>query len=104
MDEPALVRALKNGWIAGAGLDVFQTEPVPPDSELWGLPNVILSPHMALETHQKLFKVTWRKVELFCENLRRYLAGEQLINVMDISSHGLPVKEGSNYLVGMILI
>ena len=47
VDEEALIRALDEHWIAGAGLDVFTTEPLPADSRLWGLPNVIFSPHIA---------------------------------------------------------
>ncbi|MBI4570986.1 MAG: D-2-hydroxyacid dehydrogenase, partial [Chloroflexi bacterium] len=47
IDEAALVRALKEGWIAGAGLDDFEQEPLPPESELWGLEQVILSPHIS---------------------------------------------------------
>ncbi len=79
VDQPALVRALKEGWIAGAGLDVFEAEPLPPDSELWELPNVILSYHMSGFTNS----TRERDMELFCENLRRYLAGEQLLNIID---------------------
>ena len=43
--EDVMIRALKEGWIAGAGLDVFKTEPLPEDSELWDMENIILSPH-----------------------------------------------------------
>lgn len=80
VDQPSLIKALKEGWIAGAGLDVFEAEPLPADNELWELPNVILSPHMAGWTDRR----SQRVVGLFCENLRRYLAGEQLLNVVDI--------------------
>jgi phosphoglycerate dehydrogenase-like enzyme len=79
IDETVLIRALKEGWIAGAGLDVFETEPLPPDSELWELPNVILSPHIAGMTEEYQSRAT----ELFCENLRRYLAGRKLINEVE---------------------
>jgi D-2-hydroxyacid dehydrogenase (NADP+) len=79
VDEAALIKALKEGWIAGAGLDVFDREPLPPESELWGLSNVILSCHMSGSTE----KGTERELDLFCENLRRYLAGEQLLNLID---------------------
>jgi D-2-hydroxyacid dehydrogenase (NADP+) len=79
VDETALIKVLKEGRIAGAGLDVFDREPLPPDSELWGLPNVILSYHMSGSTE----KGTERELDLFCENLRRYLAGEQLLNLID---------------------
>ena len=79
IDETVLIRALKESWIAGAGLDVFETEPLPPDSELWELPNVILSPHIAGMTEEYQSRAT----ELFCENLRRYLAGRKLINEVE---------------------
>jgi phosphoglycerate dehydrogenase-like enzyme len=79
VDEAALLRALTEGWIAGAGLDVFETEPLPEKNWLWQLNNVIISPHIAGET--PIYNE--RAVDLFCENLRRYLAGEPLHNVVD---------------------
>ncbi len=79
VDEEALIEALKEGWIGGAGLDVFAQEPLPQESELWGLDNVILSPHISANTPHYQERFT----ELFCENLRRYLAGEELLNVVD---------------------
>jgi D-2-hydroxyacid dehydrogenase (NADP+) len=79
VDEAALLRALTEGWIAGAGLDVFETEPLPEKSWLWQLNNVIITPHLAGETPV----YNERAVDLFCENLRRYLAGESLRNVVD---------------------
>jgi phosphoglycerate dehydrogenase-like enzyme len=79
IDEGALVRALKEGWIAGAALDVFQQEPLSPESELWGLENVIVTPHISGGTPRYME----RAVGLFCDNLRRYLAGEPLRNVVD---------------------
>ena len=78
VDQSALIKALKQGGIAGAGLDVVETEPLPDDSELWDLPNVVLSPHMAGSTNRRSHRV----VGIFCENLKRYLAGEQLLNVI----------------------
>lgn len=79
VDEEALIRALDEHWIAGAGLDVFATEPLPADSRLWEFPNVIFSPHIAggMEDYNM------RATELFCDNLRRYLSGENLFNVID---------------------
>jgi phosphoglycerate dehydrogenase-like enzyme len=79
MDEAALVRALREGWIAGAGLDVFEEEPLPSGSPLWGLDNVILSPHVAG------FSLSYdeRATDLFAQNLARYLAGEPLLNRVD---------------------
>lgn len=79
IDENDLIRALKKGWIAGAGLDVFSTEPLPADSPLWKMENVIISPHVSGFTHH----YDERAVDLFCENLRRYLAGEPLLNVVN---------------------
>lgn len=79
VDEKALVKALKKGWIAGAGLDVFETEPLPEDSPLWKLDNVLLSPHVAGFTSA----YDERATDLFAENVRRYLTGETLLNVVD---------------------
>jgi phosphoglycerate dehydrogenase-like enzyme len=79
VDEDALVRALREGEIAGAGLDVFAREPLPEDSPLWEMPNVMITPHDAGDSprsHERL-------MDLFCENLRRYVAGEALLNVVD---------------------
>lgn len=78
-NEAALVRALEEKQIAGAALDVFQREPLPAHHPLWRLPNVFLSPHSAgLTPHYDE-----RAASIFEENLRRYLAGEPLYNVVD---------------------
>jgi phosphoglycerate dehydrogenase-like enzyme len=79
VDEPALIRALQAGVIAGAALDVFEDEPLPPESPLWAMPNVIVSPHMAGDA------AGWKEaaVELFVRNLERYLTGRPLLNVVD---------------------
>lgn len=79
IDEAALIRALKERWIAGAGLDVFEQEPLPSESELWDLPNVILSPHLAGGSEIYNQRITG----VFLENLGRYIRGETLINVVD---------------------
>jgi len=76
VNETALVDALTQGQIAGAGLDAFEEEPLPPDHPLWLLDNVIISPHVSGLTLQ----YDERATDLFVENLRRYLAGEPLIN------------------------
>ena len=76
IDEAAMVDALSQGRIAAAGLDVFATEPLPPDSPLWTLKNVIISPHVAGCSPRYDDYV----MEIFSENLRRYLNGEPLLN------------------------
>jgi glyoxylate/hydroxypyruvate reductase A len=79
IDETALVQALTAGRIAGAALDVFATEPLPADSPLWTLDNVLLSPHTAaLSIHENE-----RIVEQFVSNLSRYLDGLPLHNLVD---------------------
>jgi phosphoglycerate dehydrogenase-like enzyme len=74
-----LIEALRGATIAGAALDVFETEPLPPDSPLWTLPNVLVSPHMSGDF------AGWRStlVEVFAENFHRWLAGQPLDNVVD---------------------
>jgi D-3-phosphoglycerate dehydrogenase len=57
VDQPALIRALREGWIAGAGLDVYDPEPLPADSPLLTMENVVLSPHMAAHTDEALFRM-----------------------------------------------
>ncbi len=77
--EDALIEALLSGQIAGAALDVAATEPLPPESPLWDMENVIITPH----TSGHSVRVNGRAVDLFCENLRRYWSGERLVNVVD---------------------
>jgi D-2-hydroxyacid dehydrogenase (NADP+) len=79
IDEEALIWALEEQRIAGAGLDVFAREPLPVESRLWELPNVIISPHVSggMEDYGE------KSTAVFCENLRRYLSGRRLINVVD---------------------
>lgn len=79
VDEAALVQALREGWIAGAALDVFEEEPLPSDSPFYDLENVILSPHVSGFT----LRYDERATDLFAENLRRYLAGKPLLNWVD---------------------
>ena len=81
VDERALVRALRDGPMAGAVLDAFKEEPLPPDSPLYGAPNLIITPHTSWTSG----RVLDRSIELFCDNLVRYIAGEPLINVVDTS-------------------
>ena len=80
VDEAALIEALKEDRLSGAALDVFETEPLPQESPLWEMENVIISPH---STDMVPELINERQTELFCENLRRYLADEELINVLD---------------------
>jgi len=79
IQEDALVRALQEGWIAGAGLDVFETEPLPEDSPLWGMDNVIITAHYAGVTPH----YNERAMAIFLDNLQRYQAGEPMRNVVD---------------------
>lgn len=79
VDQEALVRALKSGHLGGAGLDVFDPEPLPPDSPLWDMPNVIITPHNSGGIRQHAERAT----EFFCLNLRRYLSGAPLENLVD---------------------
>jgi len=80
VDEAALIERLRDGTLAGAALDVFEREPLPEDSPLWTLPNVILSPHTAALVAAEPVRV----MELFRDNLRRYLEGEPLRNRVDL--------------------
>jgi phosphoglycerate dehydrogenase-like enzyme len=79
IDEPALVDALAQGRIAGAGLDVVEKEPLSADSPLWDAPNLILTPHRAGASQHRPRKV----YEFFLANLERYLKGERPLNVID---------------------
>ncbi len=79
IDPDPLIRALQSGRIAGAGLDVTDPEPLPADSPLWALPNVILSRHTSGSSPFNADRIT----ALFAENLRRYLAGEPLLHQVD---------------------
>ncbi|MEA2134565.1 MAG: hypothetical protein QOC68_2474 [Solirubrobacteraceae bacterium] len=79
VDEAALAERLQDGTLAGAALDVFAEEPLPPDSPLWELENVIVSPHNAALVEAEEARV----VDLFCDNLRRRLEGEPLRNELD---------------------
>jgi phosphoglycerate dehydrogenase-like enzyme len=79
VDERAIERALRRGQLAGAVLDTFREEPLPPDSPLWDVPNLIVTPHTSWSTGGALD----RSIALFCANLERYRAGESLLNVVD---------------------
>ena len=86
VDEAALIEALRAGTIAGAALDVFAVEPLPAESPLWAMPNVIVSPHVSGDV------AGWehRVVSIFVENARRFAAGEPLANIVDKQAgHGV---------------
>jgi phosphoglycerate dehydrogenase-like enzyme len=80
VDTSALVRALASGALGGAGLDVTDPEPLPPDHPLWQAPNVIITPHVASDSDLGDARV-W---EIVRENLRRYVAGEKMLSVVDV--------------------
>jgi phosphoglycerate dehydrogenase-like enzyme len=80
VDQQALIDALKSGRLAGAGLDVTDPEPLPPDNALWSLPNVILTPHVS--TRSDLGDAA--RLAVVRENLRRYVAGEKMLSVVDL--------------------
>jgi phosphoglycerate dehydrogenase-like enzyme len=80
VEEVALVEALQDGRLSGAALDVFEVEPLPQESPLWEMENVIISAHTT-DVVPELINAA--QADLFCENLRRYLADEPLINVLN---------------------
>jgi phosphoglycerate dehydrogenase-like enzyme len=77
--EAALVEALRRGRLRGAALDVFHTEPLPEDSPLWTLPNVLITPHVS-GTSLRFWE---RECALIIDNIARYLADEPLRNLVD---------------------
>src|SRR5947199_7973560 len=79
VDLADLTAALQAGEIAGAGLDVFETEPLPAGHPLWKMPNVIITPHCAAASP----RVPERHLETLLDNLRRFAAGQPLRNVVD---------------------
>jgi phosphoglycerate dehydrogenase-like enzyme len=76
VDETALVRALRDGWIGGACLDVFATEPLPEDSPLWDMPNVVVTPHNSAVSPLNME----RAMAIFVDNLGRLVSGKPLRN------------------------
>ncbi len=79
IDEPALVEALQSGHLRGAGLDVFETEPLPVSSPLWSMENVMVSPHSGSTSDRENGRIT----DLFCTNIQHFLEGKPMINVID---------------------
>jgi phosphoglycerate dehydrogenase-like enzyme len=80
-----LAAAIENGVIAGAGLDVYETEPLPAEHKLWDLDNVVLTPHVAAKEDEGGANLNQRRSDLLLDNARRFAAGEELLNVVDKS-------------------
>ena len=79
VDETAVVEGLRSGSIAGAGFDAVETEPLPDESPLWDMPDVLISPHVSGDSPQ-----TWeRRYRIFKDNLARYLKGDPLLHICD---------------------
>jgi phosphoglycerate dehydrogenase-like enzyme len=78
--ESALIEALNTGSLRGAALDVFETEPLPEDSPLWGLDNIIITPHNSWISEMR----NERRYNIIYNNLKRYINGEKLMNIIDI--------------------
>jgi phosphoglycerate dehydrogenase-like enzyme len=79
IDDVALVKALRQGWFAGAGLDVFPEEPPPPSHPIFDCPNVVMTMHTSGWSPDRQARL----VEFFAENVRRYTEGLPLFNVVD---------------------
>ncbi len=79
IDEKAMIAALKSGQLGGASLDVFAEEPLPVDSPLWSMTNVVISPHSASNARDE----NKRLAQLFSQNLKRYVNVEPLLNVLN---------------------
>jgi len=88
MDEVQLIQALDEQHLAGAGLDVTYTEPLPQESPLWQLENAIITPHVGAQSHRRVDDST----ALAIENLRRYFDGRPLLNIVD-KALGFPHPE-----------
>jgi D-3-phosphoglycerate dehydrogenase len=89
-----LIEALESGALAGAVIDVTDPEPLPPESELWDLPGVVITPHVGGQSADRADNIT----RMFCENLRRYLAGEPLVNLLADKRLGFPIRGGGTPL------
>ncbi len=79
VDLAALTESLRSGHLGGAALDVFETEPLPPEHPLWGMSNVLITPHVAAASP----RIAERHLATLLENVRRFAAGEELLNVVD---------------------
>ena len=87
--ERDLIDVLRSGHLGGAALDVAEIEPLPKNSPLWEMPDVVITPHVGAQSATRFDDVT----NFFCENLERYLAGQPLKNLVD-KKIGFPVKDG----------
>ena len=85
-DEKALIDHLQSGHLGGAGIDVFETEPLPADSPLWALDHVIVSPHSAGLSN----RLAGRLCDLMCDNVRRLREGRELRNQVDLAALSRP--------------
>lgn len=92
VDQDALIEALRDGPLGFASLDVFDEEPLPQDSDLWGLENVMIAAHMSGDVHG------WRDslAELFIDNAQRWLDGKDLVNVVDKDKGYVPGKRSAS--------
>ena len=88
VDHAALVAALASGRLAGAVMDVTEPEPLPPESPLWDMPQVIITPHVGGQAAWRIDKMT----DLFCHNLQRWQRGQPLINYLVDKRLGFPVR------------
>jgi len=79
VDEPELIKALQSGHLGGAAVDVAVKEPLPPESPLWDMPNVIISPHSASTVEAENENLT----DIFVDNLGRYIGGRPFRNLLD---------------------
>ncbi len=92
--DEALADAIRSGHLAGAVMDVTNIEPLPPDSELWNLPNVIITPHVGGQSKSRIDDMTG----MFCENLRRWQHGAPLVNHLVDKRLGFPIRDGKTPL------
>ncbi len=92
--EKDLVAALESGRPAGAVLDVAEREPLPEDSKLWEMPNVIITPHVAGQSKWRIDNMT----RMFCQNIERWKAGRPLINYLADKPLGFPIRNGKTPL------
>jgi D-3-phosphoglycerate dehydrogenase len=96
--ERDLVAALDSGHLAGAVLDVTDPEPLPPESRLWDMPNVIITPHVGGQSALRIDNMT----NMFCQNLRRWQTGRPLINLLTDKRLGFPIRDGRTPVWGEV--